>query len=231
MIPKSIFKDFSLNHNDDNYFLRPDRILGCFYVDNSANYRKRRSSSSDVGKNNKKEKNHHNNCSLSEITVEVNRELHSHEKLNQVEQRNHNNITRIDKVLATIWNNEGEEEEEKGQHIEIESSVEISLDDASIITSNIVMNDPREKKKEKEEEVSEDYGSLITFQSYNELLDKDIRINPEFEIWIKNNTFVFWNEILSSQEKQCEEVEQVDTTVMLFIELVIGIWILVDVIL
>eukprot|EP00615_Pteridomonas_danica_P005100 CAMPEP_0114337306 /NCGR_PEP_ID=MMETSP0101-20121206/6278_1 /TAXON_ID=38822 ORGANISM="Pteridomonas danica, Strain PT" /NCGR_SAMPLE_ID=MMETSP0101 /ASSEMBLY_ACC=CAM_ASM_000211 /LENGTH=240 /DNA_ID=CAMNT_0001469503 /DNA_START=349 /DNA_END=1068 /DNA_ORIENTATION=+ len=103
------------------------------------------------------------------------------ELLNQVLVRAHQDRELDEKDKEN--DNEGEEEEEKGQHIEIESSVEISLDDASIITSNIVMNDPREKKKEKEEEVSEDYGSLITFQSYNELLDKDIRINPEFEIW------------------------------------------------
>jgi len=101
--------------------------------------------------------------------------------------------------------------------IDVESGT--SLDDASIITSSEVSDTVQVKRL-----------SLVAQQEANqdETSHQEDEINPEFKTWLKNNASVFWSEILSSQDKLCEEAEQVDTTVMLFIELVIGIWILID---
>jgi len=85
MISKSTFKDFSLEHHH-NYFLRPDRIFGAFYID----------------PNNRP-------CldqleSISEMVVEKNREREVYEKLDNAEKAHRSNILRIENQLTSIWN-------------------------------------------------------------------------------------------------------------------------------
>lgn len=86
VVSKSTFNEFSLDHSDGNYFLRPDRILGCFYID---------SSHAPVLNNLE---------SISEIAVEKSRELQALQKLKEFEQKSHQNTSRIDTAVETIWN-------------------------------------------------------------------------------------------------------------------------------
>ena len=74
MVSKSTFKDFSLEHNGGNYFLRPDRILEAFHVDQKR---------LPIVKLN----------SQSELEFEKNRDRQAIEKLEIMEDKHHSHRT------------------------------------------------------------------------------------------------------------------------------------------
>jgi hypothetical protein len=84
MISKSTFTELSLEHGVGNYFLRPDRILGCFLVDPR---NPPLIESIEIA---------------SELDVEKNREQQACEKLQAAENKLKGNVDRIDIALATM---------------------------------------------------------------------------------------------------------------------------------
>lgn len=85
MISKSTFKEFSLEHSNGNYFLRPDRVLGCFYI----NQDKKPKLTLKL---------------LGELQIERNREQQVIEKLKLTEDKHHLNTVRIDNTVSILWN-------------------------------------------------------------------------------------------------------------------------------
>jgi hypothetical protein len=105
MISRSTFRDISLEHSDGNYFLRPDRILGAFYIDSSnpvvfSDFRTR-----------------------AEIIVEKNRERQSLERLITAEEIGRQNTARIDAAVSDIWSSSSEAAQQE-QEQALSSSVE-----------------------------------------------------------------------------------------------------------
>jgi len=84
MISKSTFKDFSLEHHH-NYFLRPDRIFGAFYIDPT-----NRPIIEDIEM-------------VSEMVVEKDRENLVGDKFRLVEKNYIKNIERIDEQIRLLW--------------------------------------------------------------------------------------------------------------------------------
>jgi hypothetical protein len=84
MFSKSTFVDFSLQHDNGSFFLRPDRIFGAFHVDP----RNLPLMSGDSAK---------------EMIVERNREHQVIEKLQAAEMKHHVNTARIEKKVSFIW--------------------------------------------------------------------------------------------------------------------------------
>jgi len=85
MVSKSTFRDFSLEHHGHNYFLRPDRIFGAFYLDPT---------NRPVLENVEL---------ISEMVVEKNRESQVYEKLANAEKAHRSNVRRIENQLNSIW--------------------------------------------------------------------------------------------------------------------------------
>mmetsp|Transcript_30159 Transcript_30159/g.38907 ORF Transcript_30159/g.38907 Transcript_30159/m.38907 type:complete len:179 (+) Transcript_30159:213-749(+) len=123
MVSKSIFRDLSLEHHNGNYFLRPDRILGAFYVD------PKRLPVLDTLE------------LVSEVTVEKNRENQVFEKLRDAENKHHNNATRVDTSIASLWNRSLEiKKKEKDNIMDSNQNKEIFSSLSSNITPSLSRN-------------------------------------------------------------------------------------------
>jgi hypothetical protein len=84
MITKSAFKELSMEHSNGNYFLRPDRILGCFQINHNARPK----------------------LSLrlvTELEIERSREAQLAEKLVLSEAKQLSNVARIDLSVSSLW--------------------------------------------------------------------------------------------------------------------------------
>jgi hypothetical protein len=84
MFSKSTFVDYSLRHENGNYFLRPDRIFAAFHVDPS-------NLPIMSGE------------AFKEMKVERHREHQVMEKLKAAEMKHQENAQRIEKEVASIW--------------------------------------------------------------------------------------------------------------------------------
>mmetsp|Transcript_17479 Transcript_17479/g.20592 ORF Transcript_17479/g.20592 Transcript_17479/m.20592 type:complete len:1167 (-) Transcript_17479:547-4047(-) len=58
--------------------------------------------------------------------------------------------------------------------------------------------------------------------------EEDDEVNPEFIEWVNGYKPAFFNEVLISEEEMCDEAEKPDITIMLFLELIVGVWVLID---
>lgn len=84
MVSKSAFKEFSMENRDGNFFLRPDRILGCFHVEHSSRPKLTLKL-------------------VTELDIEKNREIQLIEKLEMAEKKQVRNVLRISKAVDTLW--------------------------------------------------------------------------------------------------------------------------------
>lgn len=108
MISKSTFQTFSLPNHTGSYFLRPDRILGCFKVDNhkffkSSSASSRLSLSSRISTTNRSSISHLDKLSIDLLAVEKAKEFNLIETLNAMERKYSENIARIDSVVNELW--------------------------------------------------------------------------------------------------------------------------------
>jgi hypothetical protein len=85
MISKSTFKEFSLEHHNGNYFLRPDRILGCYHVDH--NYARPKLTLKLI----------------AELEMEKKKEEQVFEKLILSEKKHKSNVIRVNKSVSMLW--------------------------------------------------------------------------------------------------------------------------------
>jgi hypothetical protein len=85
MISKSTFKEFSLEHHNGNYFLRPDRILGCYQVDH--NYARPKLTLKLI----------------AELEMEKKKEEQVFEKMVLSEKKHKSNVIRVNKSVSMLW--------------------------------------------------------------------------------------------------------------------------------
>jgi hypothetical protein len=93
MISKSTFSEISLEHSNGNYFLRPDRILGCFHIDSTVPPTESMVVSVQ---------------SVAELIVEKNRERQVYDVLHMADVTQKDAMARIDSAVASIWRSDFE---------------------------------------------------------------------------------------------------------------------------
>jgi hypothetical protein len=146
MVSKSTFKEFSLEHNNGNYFLRPDRIMGAFHYHSNAEASKRLKSKSNWISKSKSSTSSSSSFSLklsAEMLVEMKRDKQSVHKLEMAEAKLVSNVTRIDEAVDSVW--------KRGEASEIVPDV----------TQNSDFTPPSEDgsdENNKEEETNDRYG-------------------------------------------------------------------------
>jgi hypothetical protein len=87
MVTKTTFNTFSLSHPDGNYFLRPDRIMGAFFVD--------RSSPPDSNAN-----------SEAELNSEIADDEESSEHIMNCFWKSQCNVVKVTAAIKSYWSND-----------------------------------------------------------------------------------------------------------------------------
>jgi hypothetical protein len=109
MITKSAFKELSMEHSNGNYFLRPDRILGCFEVNHNSRPKL-------------------NLKSITELEIEKNREKALLSKLEMSERIQLINATRINNAVSvTLWSSLSEVKVPKRTSAAVATSPHLSI--------------------------------------------------------------------------------------------------------